>query len=81
VKELLENLIREDELFRPFNKEELLSIRLRHCTKNPDGTYSCRGDLDLSGLGLTKLPVKFKRVEGSFRCRDNKLVCRTFLSM
>jgi len=46
---------------------------LASCTKNPDGTYSTGGDVDLSGFGLEYLPVKFKYVGGNFYCSDNKL--------
>ena len=62
-----------DSLFKPVSTDELVQRRLENCTKNPDGTYSCDGDVDLSGLGLTKLPVKFKEVGGGFNCYNNKL--------
>jgi len=62
-----------DSLFKPASTDEVVQRRLEGCTKNSDGTYSCSGDVDLSNLGLTKLPVKFKEVGGSFYCYDNKL--------
>lgn len=62
-----------DNIFKSLPPEDLSQRRLINCTKNPDGTYSCDGDVDLSGLGLTKLPVRFKKVTGFFYCFNNKL--------
>jgi len=62
-----------DSLFKPASTDEVVQRRLEGCTKNSDGTYSCSGDVDLSNLGLTKLPVKFKEVGGGFDCSDNQL--------
>jgi len=45
---LLEKLLKEEDIFKPFTREELIEIKLKNCTKNPDGTYSCEGDVDLS---------------------------------
>ena len=55
--------------------EEVVKRRLSQsqCTQNEDGTYSCKGDVDLSELGLTKLPVKFREVGGDFNCSNNQL--------
>jgi len=59
---LIEKLLKED-IFKPYTKEEVLKLRLKDCTKNPDGTYSCDGDVDLSKLNfllsLRKLEVVF----------------------
>ena len=46
---------------------------LKSCTKNSDGTYSSKGDVNLSSLELDKLPVKFKEVGGDFFCYRNQL--------
>jgi len=75
INNLLENLIEQGEkdLFKPYSLEEYMKIVLRNCTKNSDGTYSCEGNVNLTGLGLKKIPVRFKRVEGSFFCENNKL--------
>ncbi len=62
-----------DSLFKPASVDEVIQRQLEGCIKNPDGTYSCDGDINLSGLGLTKLPVKFKEVGGSFYCHNNQL--------
>ena len=62
-----------DSLFKPISQEEVLQRRLSNCIKNSDGTYSSDGDVNLSNLGLTKLPVKFKYVKGNFYCSHNKL--------
>ena len=77
---LLEKLLEQDKdsfrsLFQPLSPEEFVRRRLEvgKCTQNPDGTWSCKGDVDLSNLGLEKLPVKFKRVEGNFDISHNNL--------
>jgi len=70
---LLEKLLKEEEIFKPYTEEELIKLRLKDCTKNPDGTYSCDSDVDLSEMGLTELPVRFKEVKGNFNCSYNKL--------
>ena len=62
-----------DSLFKPLPKEDLISRRLSNCVRNEDGTYSSDGDVNLSNLGLTKLPVKFKYVKDDFNCSDNQL--------
>jgi hypothetical protein len=40
---------------------------------NGDGTIDYNGDVDISGLKLDSLPIKFNRVYGSFDCSDNEL--------
>jgi hypothetical protein len=40
---------------------------------NYDGSIDVNGDVDLTGLGLSKLPLKFKNVSGDFYCSDNEL--------
>ncbi|HDL74993.1 MAG TPA: hypothetical protein ENH06_01235 [bacterium] len=42
-------------------------------TKNSDGSYSFTEGIDLSNLGLTSFPIRFKDVKGSFYCDRNKL--------
>ena len=78
MKELLEKLLTEDHLddvLQPYSVEEFVQKRLKagRCTLNDDGTYSCEGDVNLCELGLKKLPVKFREVEGSFACSKNHL--------
>ena len=75
MKHLLEKLLNltEDDIFKPFSVEEVIQQRLKDCTLNSDGTYSCEGNVDLSDLGLTMLPVKFKEVKGFFDCNYNQL--------
>jgi hypothetical protein len=38
-----------------------------------DGSIDVDGNVDLSGRGLTKLPLKFRNVSGGFYCHNNKL--------
>jgi len=40
---------------------------------NPDGSIDVDGDVDLQGIKLVKLPVKFNNVSGSFHCGFNFL--------
>jgi len=58
---------------RKARDQKVIQDRLKACTKNSDGTYSSKGDVDLSSLELDRLPVKFKEVGGYFFCYGNKL--------
>jgi len=42
-------------------------------TINTDGSIDVDGDVNLSGVWLTKLPIKFNHVSGDFKCNDNLL--------
>jgi len=53
--------------------QKQIEEELSKCTKNPDGTYSTDGDVDLGDLKLKNLPVVFKYVGGSFHCYNNQL--------
>ena len=64
---------------KPASKKELSSREqkvvqqvLSACTKNPDGSYSTDGDVDLSSIYLKRLP-SFRFVGGDFYCYDNQL--------
>jgi hypothetical protein len=41
--------------------------------QTPDGSWDVDGDVRLFGLGLTKLPLKFNKVNGNFSCSFNNL--------
>ena len=75
MKRLLEKLLNltEEDIFKPYSVEEIIQQKLKNCTLNSDGTYSCKGSVNLKGLGLTSLPVKFKEVKENFYCDHNKL--------
>ncbi|MHA1883077.1 MAG: hypothetical protein ACTSUO_08535 [Candidatus Thorarchaeota archaeon] len=85
MNQLLEKILEQEdfeELFQPATAKELKARQARaveealkdgECTQNPDGTWSCEGNVDLFNLGLKRLPVKFKRVKGSFLCEHNQL--------
>jgi len=47
---------------------------IERSTLNDDGTYSCQGNVDLSGFDLEELPIHFRSVSGGFTCSENKLV-------
>jgi len=63
-------------LFESF--EDIKSIckkyRIKNYTINSDGSVDVDGDVSLSSMELTKLPLKFGRVSGNFKCRHNKLI-------
>ena len=46
---------------------------IENYTINPDGSIDVNGSVDLSGFGLTQLPLRFNRVTGYFNCNYNKL--------
>jgi hypothetical protein len=46
---------------------------IQNYTINGDGTVDVDGDVDLSHRNLSKLPLKFGRVTGSFNCFYNQL--------
>jgi len=73
---------RFDDIFKPISKEELDKrkkekldriLKEGKCTLNPDGTYSCEGDVRFVGLNLRVLPSKFKEVKENFICSYNNL--------
>ena len=53
--------------------KEVVDDILSRSTKNADGSIDVDRDVDLSGLNLKKLPLKFNKVNGSFYCNSNKL--------
>ena len=40
---------------------------------NPDGSIDVNGDVDLSKMNLTELPLRFNKISGRFWCNSNKL--------
>jgi len=62
-------------LFESFNEIEVLCQKydIRNYTINSDGTIDVDGSVYLSGLRLTKLPLKFREVTGYFSCGENNL--------
>ena len=52
-------------------------LRFLKLVKLPDGRFDVLGDADFSGLGLTgllEIPIRIRRVTGSFWCVENDLV-------
>lgn len=62
-------------LFESFEDIDFIckKYNIKNYTINPDGSVDVDGDVHLSNLELTKLPLKFGRVSGYFDCSDNKL--------
>jgi len=42
-------------------------------TINPDGSIDLNSGLDLWSVGISKIPLKFHRVNGNFYCSNNRL--------
>ena len=47
---------------------------IENYTISEDGLVDVDGDVYLSSVGLTKLPLKFGKVTGDFNCNDNQLI-------
>jgi hypothetical protein len=64
-------------LFESFEFDDIdftcKELGINQYTINPDGSVDVYGDLYICEKGLTKMPIKFGRVSGSFYCQDNKL--------
>ena len=52
---------------------EQLDLDESKITRNPDGSIDYDGDVMISGLGLQRIPVNFRRVGGYFNCAGNNL--------
>ena len=63
-------------LYESFNEIESICKKygIENYTINADGSIDVDGDVDLDNKGLTKLPLKFGKVSGTFYYRVNKLV-------
>lgn len=59
-------------IYKPkeFNIKEHINGRI---TENPDGSIDVNGSVNLIQAGLTKIPVKFRKVSGYFYCSTNNL--------
>jgi hypothetical protein len=59
------------------SKEDVDSIckkyGIENYTINEDGTIDVDGDVSISHMKLTKLPLRFGKVSGDFNCSNNKL--------
>ena len=59
------------------NKELIDSLcseyDIKNYTINPNGYIDVDGNVDLYGKGLTKLPLKFNKINRWFDCGNNKL--------
>jgi ribose 5-phosphate isomerase RpiB len=54
--------------------EDILDeLKIKNYTIYKDGTVDVNGDVYLTSLGLTKIPVKFGKVTGNFNCSNNQL--------
>lgn len=50
-----------------------LDLDINKVTENIDGSIDYEGDIDISGMRLDKIPLKFNNVFGNFDCSDNEL--------
>lgn len=63
---LVNNLLSNQQLCKKYN--------IKNYTINSDGLIDVDGDVNISGRNLTKIPIKFGRISGSFYCHINKLI-------
>ena len=70
-----EEIKRRDEIAPPILRAEWMDAFLANprVKKRSDGSYDVDDHVHLEGLKLTKLPVKFNIVTGSFWCNENEL--------
>lgn len=54
-------------------QEKLKDLKIKDYKINNDLTVDVVGDVNLSGKGLTEIPVKFGVITGSFYCSNNQL--------
>ena len=45
-------------------------------TINPDGSIDVDGNVDLSYMDLTEIPLRFNKISGRFWCNSNKLTTK-----
>ena len=59
------------------SEQEIIDIckkyHITNYTINPDGSIDVDGDVDLLYLNLTKIPIKFNKINGYFDCSYNNL--------
>ena len=64
-------------LFESFNKVDIHEIckeyGIKNYTINNDGSIDVKYVVNLIFMDLTKLPIKFNKVNGNFRCSNNQL--------
>ena len=62
-------------LFESFENIDIIcrKYNIIDYTINPDGSIDTDDNVDLDYLGLTKLPLKFNKVNGCFDCSRNRL--------
>ena len=47
---------------------------IKNWDSNKDGSINVNGNVDLYSENLSTLPIKFKKVDGTFRCWNNSLI-------
>ena len=69
--------LREYKIFESLDQKDIHKLCKKYdignYTINDDGSIDVDGDVGLSRLGLTKLPLKFRNVSGHFVCDGNQL--------
>ena len=64
-------------LFEGFENTDIVNIcrkyNISNYVVNPDGSIDVYGIVNLRNNNLTKLPLKFNKLNGYFDCRYNKL--------
>ncbi len=64
-----------DSVFKPMPMEEFIKnlTSQKGWTQNKDGSWDVVGYVNLIGMNLKKLPLRFGKVSGYFSCNHNKL--------
>jgi len=77
LKERKRKKLRENQGSFPKSKEEINSIcekyGIKNYTINGDMTVDVDGDVELDNISLRSIPLKFKKVTGTFDCSFNSL--------
>jgi hypothetical protein len=67
----MKNLISKEEKDRIDSKCK--EYKIRKYSISPNGSIDTKGDVDLCGIGFSRLPLRFGKVDGFFYCHDNVL--------
>jgi len=77
IDKLNESWFKRTFMKRKFELEDIHKIcekyNITDYTINEDGSIDVDGNVNLSQMELTKLPIKFNNVSGDFECQGNKL--------
>jgi hypothetical protein len=78
LKKVNEESFNPEDIFKPWSEEEIKELFIQNikeqgCYQNDDGTWSSKGNVDLSSRDLKVIPVQFKEVGRGFDLFNNQL--------